>query len=127
MPNFGQKSVIMKSKALLFIGIGMLIIGILLRKVFYFEITGLILILTGVLMKTVYIIAKAKSGEYKPGTELIYLFAGLTLFMTGLYLRSIHYDMINPVLMIGTGISLKVLFIVLFIKKTRQNRKGLIE
>ena len=117
----------MKSKALLFIGIAMLITGILFRKIFSFEITGLILILTGVLMKTVYIIMKARSGEYMPGSELVFLFTGLGLFLSGLYLRSISFDYINPALMIVTGITLKVIFILLFVKKVRQNREGLIE
>lgn len=117
----------MKSKALLFVGIGMLITGILLRKAFNLEISGLILILLGVVMKTVYIVSKARSGEYQPGRELIYLFTGLALFLSGLYLKSTPYDSINPVFFIGTGITLKVIFIILFIKKVRRNQEGLIE
>lgn len=115
----------MKSKGLLFAGIVLLVIGILFRKVLYFEITGLVLILTGVTMKTIYIINKARSGEYKPGSELIYLFLGLTIFLSGLYLKSIQYNPINPGILIGTGIVLKVIFIFLFIKKVRVNREGL--
>ena len=99
----------MESKALLFTGIGMLIVGILLRKLFNFEISGLILILTGVLMKTVYIVSKARSGAYKPGSELIYLLTGLSLFLSGLYLRSIAFESINPTFLIVSGIVLKVL------------------
>ena len=117
----------MKSKALLFIGIVLLITGILLRKVFYFDVTGLILLLSGVLMKTIYIILKVRSGEYQPGSELIYLFTGLTLFLSGLYMKSISFDSVNPGLLIGTGITLKIIFIMLFVKKVRKYREGLIE
>lgn len=117
----------MKSKGTLFVGIAMLVIGIFLRKVLYFDLLGLILILTGVLMKTIYIISKARSGEYNPGSELFYLIIGLIIFLTGIYLRSIQYNSVNPIFFIGLGLTLKVIFIVLFIRKVRLHREGLIE
>ena len=76
----------MKSKWTLFSGIILLIIGILLRKATSFEVFGLVLILVGVLFKTYYIISKARSGEYAPGKELFFLFIGLGLFLSGLYM-----------------------------------------
>ena len=112
----------MKSKSLLFVGIFLLIFGIFLRKMTSLINVGLILILTGVMCKTVYIIAKAKSGEYKPGKELIFLGVGLFLFLSGLYMRSLEQDLINPSYLIVTGISLKVIFIIGFIKKIRQEK-----
>ena len=112
----------MKSKALLFIGIILLVAGIVLRKTTELEIVGLVLILTGVLLKTIYIVAKAKSGTYKPGKELILLVVGLSLFFFGLYLRSCNYTLIEPAYLIGLGIALKVAFIIGFILNVRSNK-----
>lgn len=114
----------MKSKWTLFAGILLLTLGIILRKTTELGSEGLILIIVGVTFKTYYIISKARSGEYKPGYELIFLFVGLGMFLTGLYLRS-HEPPFSPALLIVPGISLKVVFIVLFIIKTRKTRKAL--
>ena len=78
----------MQSKKLLFIGIALLVLGIVLRKFTDMTGLGLSMILIGVGCKTIYIIAKAKSGEYKPGKELIWLFLGLALFLAGLVIKS---------------------------------------
>ena len=111
----------MKSKKLLFIGIMLLILGIVFRK--YTDMTGLGLsmILIGVACKTIYIIAKAKSGEYKPGKELIWLFLGLALFLTGLVLKSNSPGMIASALIVS-GLSLKLLFILIFIRKVKTHK-----
>jgi len=111
----------MTRKLLLFIGIFLLVIGILIRKLSDLDILGLILILTGVGCKTIYIIAKAKSGEYKPGKELIWLFLGLALFLTGLVLKSNSPGMISTVLIIS-GLILKLLFILIFIRKVKAHK-----
>ena len=109
-------------KAVLFSGIGFLILGIVLRKVSDYPSVGLILILTGVGLKTYYIIQAIRSGLYTPGVELWFLFVGLALFLTGLYLRGKEF-FINPTYLIVLGISLKVLFIVRFIQIVRNNRQ----
>jgi hypothetical protein len=109
----------MRSKWTLFTGIFLLIAGIVIRKTTGFAIEGLVMIIVGVMLKTFYIISKARSGEYKPGKELLYLFAGLGLFLGGLYLRSSAGFTYAPVMII-TGITLKIIFIMLFILKTRK-------
>jgi hypothetical protein len=114
----------MRSKWTLLAGIILLATGIILRRTTDLALEGLLLILTGVVLKTAYIINKARSGEYLPGYELIFLFLGLILFMSGLYLRS-HEPPFNPVLLIITGITLKIVFIIMFILKTRARRKTL--
>lgn len=114
----------MKSKWTLFTGILLLILGIIIRKTTELGSEGLILIIVGVVFKTYYIISKARSGEYKPGYEMIFLFVGLAMFLSGLYLRS-HEPPFSPALLIVPGILLKVLFIVLFIIKVRKTRKVL--
>ena len=114
----------MKQKWTLFVGIILLVAGIIIRKSTELNVDGLVMILTGVLLKTYYIISKVRSGEYKPGYELIFLFVGLTMFLTGLYLKS-HSPLFNPLYLIAPGIMLKVLFIILFIIKTRSKTKEL--
>ncbi len=109
-------------KAVLFSGIGFLILGIVLRKVTDYPSIGLILILTGVGLKTYYIIQAIRIGLYTPGAEIWFLFAGLALFLMGLYLRGKEF-FIDPNYLIVLGISLKILFIVRFIQIVRNNRQ----
>ena len=111
----------MKSKWTLYTGIVLLTAGIIIRKTTGLSTEGLIMIITGVLFKTYYIVSKVRSGEYKPGYELAILVAGLALFMTGLYLRA-NGAPFNPVFLIAPGIALKVVFIILFIVKVRKSR-----
>jgi hypothetical protein len=110
----------MKQKWTLFAGIILLIVGIIIRKTTGFAIEGLAMIIAGVLLKTYYIISKARSGEYKPGYELWFLFIGLAMFLSGLYLRS-NEPPFNPAFLIFPGLSLKVVFIILFIVKSKKS------
>ena len=109
----------MKSKGLLFVGIVLLVIGIVIKKSTPMNTLGLVLIITGVTFKTIYIILKARSGEYKPGKELVFLVAGLLFFFTGLYLQKINQSLIDPNYFIFFGLTLKVIFIIRFIKIVR--------
>ena len=113
----------MKSKGLLFIGIILLVFGIILKKVSQLEVLGLVLIITGVTFKTIYILAKVKSGDYQPGKEMLFLLVGLILFLTGLYLRSVVQTIVNPIYLIVLGLTLKVIFIIKFILIVRSNKK----
>ena len=108
----------MKSRWTLFAGIILLILGIIIRKTTGLAAEGLVMIISGVLFKTYYIISKVRSGAYKPGYELAFLFIGLILFLAGLYIKN-HHPPFNPALLIAPGLSLKVVFIILFIQKTR--------
>jgi hypothetical protein len=111
---------ILKSKWTLFTGLATLLTGIILRVSIPDNFVGLTLILIGVGLKTVYIIAKARSGEYQPGSELIILFFGLALFLTGIYLKY-NNPIFSPLLLIIPGLSLKVIFIIVFIRKTKKS------
>jgi drug/metabolite transporter (DMT)-like permease len=112
-----------KSKKILFLGIILLVVGIILKKIILLDILGLILIITGVCLKAIYIVAKVKSGEYQPGKELIYLVVGLILFFIGLYLKNKEQTIINPIVLIILGLAFKVIFIIKFIIKVRSNEK----
>ena len=113
----------MKSKVLLFIGIILLVVGIILKKITQMDVLGLASIITGVIFKSIYILIKVKSGEYKPGRELIFLVAGLLLFFTGLYLRGINQTLIKPIYLIVFGITLKITFIIRFIQIVQSSKK----
>lgn len=108
-------------KQVLFAGIGLLVIGIVVRKFTAYSLTGLIMILVGVGFKTFYIISMIRSGVYKPGRELWLLFVGLALFLGGLYLRRKGF-IVDPIYLILTGLALKVAFILRFIQLVRQGK-----
>ena len=112
-----------KLKLLLFIGIILLIVGIILKKTTQMNTLGLVFIISGVTFKTIYIFLKVKSGEYKPGKELMFLVIGLLLFLTGLYLRNINYTLIKSIYFIAVGIALKITFIIRFIQIVKSNKK----
>ncbi len=109
-------------KQILFIGIGLLILGIVLRKLSGYPTAGLLLILSGVALKTFYIIRAARSGLYRPGRELWFLLLGLSLFLGGLYLRGSDF-FFDPVYLIVLGLTLKILFIFRFIQIVRARRQ----
>ena len=113
-------------KPVLFAGIGFLILGILLRKLSGYPAIGLFLILLGVGLKTYYIIQAIRSGLYQPGKELWLLIIGLTLFLSGLYLRGKPFFM-DPIYLIILGLGLKIIFIIRFIQKVRLNREKKIQ
>jgi len=112
----------MISKWALFLGIILLATGIVLRITIDLSFVPIIFIVVGASFKTYYIISKARSGEYKPGYELVFLFVGLFMLLSGIYLRSL-VPAFNPVFLIICGISLKVLFIILFILNVRSLRR----
>ena len=115
----------MAKKPLLFIGIIMLLIGILIRKSTELDLVGLLIILTGVTLKCIYIIGKIKNGAYKPGLEVLFLIIGLFLFLGGIYLRNNNLDLlfVPAMFFIITGLILKIVFIVLFIKKLKDSKR----
>ena len=100
----------------------MLLLGILVRKLTEFEDFGLMMILLGVTCKTIYIIAKIRNGEYRPGKELIYLFLGLLLFMTGIVLRKSDSALIYPIYLILSGLLLKIIYVIKFIRIVKRGR-----
>lgn len=104
----------MNSKITLFIGIFFLIAGILLKKTTELFFLAIALMVIGVLLKTFYIVAKAKSGAYKPGYELGFVFVGLLLLFSAIYFRE-ELSKFYYAFLIGSGIGLKIAFVILFI------------
>ena len=112
----------MRSKSLLFTGIALLLAGILIKKLLLLNALGLALIIVGVACKTTYIVTKARYGEYKPGGELVILAIGLILFFSGLYFKTTPEAPVQPAYLMGTGIALKVVFIIKFIQNVKRIR-----
>ena len=112
----------MKSKYLLFTGIIFLITGIFLKATKQSEFLGLSLIAIGVICKLFYILLKVKNGAYRPGKELFFLGLGLLLMFTGLYGLDPENIYLKPVYFIVLGITLKIIFVVLFIQNIRSGK-----
>ena len=112
----------MKSKWILFAGITLLTLGIVLKQFNEIGIEPILLISVGVLFKIYYIIQKARSGEYKPGVELVFLGIGLLLFLVGTYIKN-HEPTFNPAFLIVPGILFKITFIVMVIINIKSHRK----
>ena len=99
-----------------------MVVGIVLKKN-QMDTIGLASIITGVSFKSIYIIAKVRSGEYNPGKELVFLITGLFLFIIGLYFRDIEQPIIKPIYLIVLGITLKIIFIIRFILIVKSGKK----
>jgi len=114
----------MKSKWTLFIGIILLVTGIILRVITDLVYVPILFIIVGVSFKTFFVIGKGRDGDYKPGYELVFLFVGLLMFLSGIYLRSPELNFISSFLVVS-GLMLKVVFVILFIINIRSHRKKL--
>lgn len=111
----------MKSKLSLFIGIILLITGIVLSVASRMPVMPLVLILAGVALKVYYIAGQLISGEYKAGWEFLLLVVGLGLFLSGVYLSN-QVDYSYPDVMKISGLTLKGGFVVAFIVKSRRKK-----
>ncbi|MDA3930878.1 MAG: hypothetical protein PF541_18160 [Prolixibacteraceae bacterium] len=112
----------MKQKWPIFVGVILVTIGIILKYTINFNPWSLLILLTGVAFKIVYITSKIITKEYKPGFEIALLLIGLTFFMGGIVLHK-NELIENPAVLKIIGISLKVLFVLIFIKKSRNQEK----
>lgn len=107
----------MRKKWPIYIGILLLLLGILLKELTTLKILPVVFILAGVVFKVYYGILRIRNKEYKPGYEIGILLIGLLLFLFGIYLRT-QGSGSDPLLFILPGIILKVVFVVFFIRKT---------
>ena len=109
----------MRSKSILFIGIVLLVTGVIIKSITDQEALGIAFLIVGIVFKSLYILNKVRTGIYKPGKELIVLAIGLLLFFLGLHYTKTKDLFINPVYLIALGITLKTFFIIRFIKIIR--------
>ncbi len=106
-------------KLLLYIGIVLLTIGVVLSIVTAMELLPLVFIFSGVACKVFYIAQRIISGEYQAGWEFLYLAIGLILFLGGIYLSN-QTEQNYPHVMKIAGLTLKGVFVILFILKSRK-------
>jgi len=111
----------MKNKWPLFTGLTLLTVGIIFKIILDNVAFPVFLIATGILFKVYFIFNKIKTEKYQPGYELILLILGLGFFFSGIHLKNTVY-FIEPVYLKIVGILFKVIFLVLFIRKTKNNK-----
>lgn len=76
-------------------------------------------------MKILYLVLGVRSGQVKLGSEMLLLALGLVLIFTAVYLRKTEQLMHLYAWFLSTGIIIKTLFVVLFIRKQKRYRKEL--
>lgn len=111
----------MKTKWLLYIGIVLLTIGIIFKILNIKPPISLAFILSGITFKIIYISSKIVSKEYKPGYEIIFFIIGLILFFGSMFLHK-HGYISNPMSYKIIGITLKITFVIFFIRKVQKSK-----
>lgn len=109
----------MKSKVLIYAGILLILSGLAINLLTSYDILSWGLILGGAMCKISYLVIKMTNGSYRPGFELLLLLSGLTIFFLGKYNGIRSMEQYNDWFII-TGITLKIAFVILFIRKIRQ-------
>ncbi|MBN2820518.1 MAG: hypothetical protein JXP36_16215 [Bacteroidales bacterium] len=104
-------------KWFLYSGLFLIAFGVILKLVTAFNLLALVIIFTGAGSKVLYLFLKFLSKEYVPGTELKFLIVGLILFLAGNFV--IQKPEFLSLLLKITGVSLKIIFVLLFILKQR--------
>jgi len=103
-----------RSKWKLFLGFVLLTLGIVLKLLTGQDTVAVSFILLGALLKVAHIVGMIKKNSYQPGIELVILGLGLLLFLFGLYFCQ---DDSLARFFIITGLVLKIVFVVQFIRK----------
>lgn len=110
---------IKKQKRLLYLGLGVLTTGLIMRIILSLSFIPNLLIIIGVVCKISYLLKQIIAGKYKVGVELVVLLVGLILFFIGIYLKYNGKEGVH-LLFVFPGIILKLLFIILFIRKVNK-------
>lgn len=108
----------MKRKYLIFVGIVLLIGGILMKMLGTSGPLPLLLIILGASCKLTYLAYSITEKSYHPGWEMTLLYGGLGVFFFGIYLRKHGFDLGWIVELLG--ILMKMSFIFFFIRKKRR-------
>lgn len=115
-----------KIKYLIMIGGTLILIGIVLK---IFQVAGpwaTICFSVGGTLKLLYLIIGAKTGLVKIGNEIALLVIGLTFIFLAVYFkRSDDFAHLYGLFLV-LGLSLKTLFVVLFVRRQKAYRKKLI-
>lgn len=108
-----------KEKYIHYTGILFILAGVVLRLIFPETILPLIMIIIGGTTKLAYIVVEIITKVYRPGKELLLLILGLTVFFSGIYLKHQAFEL--AWLIMGTGLLMKISFLVLFSQKKKKD------
>ncbi|HPJ42073.1 MAG TPA: hypothetical protein P5120_08800 [Spirochaetota bacterium] len=78
----------------------------------------------GGICKISYILLSVKTGRYRPGYEIIFLVTGLLLLFCGIAARRYAAVSVYSLPLISFAVSLKIIFVVFFVKKFRRGRSS---
>jgi hypothetical protein len=112
----------MNTKYILYLGLILLLAGVVFRFITPFMVAGLGLIISGVILKVVYIALAIAKGQYKPGTESLFLFVGLGLLFVGIWYKT-NIEVTFGYVLVGLGLCLKALFVIFFVRKIKQEKE----
>lgn len=111
-----------KLKLLLYIGLVLLITGIIVRVTNGPGLWSNILIYSGIALKVSYLLTIIFKGRFKPGIEILFLLVGLSLVIGGGRLRAFDFHPYFITTMISLGVIFKMLFIVFLFRKLRKKK-----
>lgn len=112
----------MKRKKYLYLGIVLLVTGVVLRTLGLWGYTPYFLIVLGAVSKITFMYQSLKSRGLKLGYELLVLYAGLIIFFSGMYLRNNNLWEFAWLMMI-VGIFFKVSFVGLFVRRLKTKKR----
>jgi len=111
----------MNIKIPLITGLIFIVAGLAIKSLNYNILLGNILIVSGIISKLVFLIITLKAKAYKPGSEALFLVAGLLIFLTGMIFRELTGSGCIASILLASGITLKLVFLMLFFKKFKSN------
>ncbi len=107
----------MRKKTLLYIGILLLVTGIILKFIVASNFISFPFIISGIILKLIYLIRSIVTKEVKLGGEIFLLIIGISFVLIGGHLKTTsNYFMLHPVL-ITVGVVCKIIFVAVWIKK----------
>ncbi|MGM0566722.1 MAG: hypothetical protein ACQESX_08215 [Bacteroidota bacterium] len=111
----------MNIKIPLITGLILIATGFILKMLGNNPLWGNMLIAAGIISKIIFLIITLRAKAYKPGIEAIFLLAGLLIFLTGMTLRELTASDCTGSVFLASGITLKLVFIMMFFQKFKTN------
>lgn len=107
----------MRKKILLYLGILLLVTGIILKVIIASGVIPHTFIIAGITLKMIYLIRAIVTKEVKLGAEIFLLIIGISMVLIGAHLKTTsNYFMLHPVF-ITVGVVCKIIFVAVWIKK----------
>lgn len=115
--NAQKRNKLMRKKILLYVGILLLVVGLILKFTVTSNFISYSFIIAGIALKLIYLIKSVVTKEVKLGGEMFLLIIGISFVLIGAHLKTTsNYFMLHPVL-ITVGVVCKIIFVAVWIKK----------